>query len=172
MAQPTLLSLKHACGHNHAAALPHLVAEAEAICRQRGVRLTEQRRAVFEALVRHGHPVGAYDLIEMLRPAEGRGPAPIAIYRALDFLQQNGLIHRLELLNAFIACPHQHSSNEPVAFLICEECRHVDEATSGEIQGAIEAISRPRGFTVSRQVIELLGRCAACARQADNIAVA
>lgn len=136
------------------------------------MRLTEQRRAVFEALVRHGHPVGAYDLIDMLRPEEGRGPAPIAIYRALDFLQENGLIHRLELLNAFIACPHKHGCGERVAFLICEECRHVDEATSTEIDGAVEAISQPRGFSVSRQVIELMGRCAACARRATNMAVA
>ncbi|MGL5448422.1 MAG: Fur family transcriptional regulator [Rhabdaerophilum sp.] len=152
----------HECGHDHAAALPRLLAEAEAVCRARGVRLTDQRRAVFAALVAHGHPLGAYDLIEKLRPKTGRSPAPIAIYRALEFLQQNGLIHRLETLNAYIACPHHHGAGEPVAFLICETCRHVEEASTDRMSAALEALASAHGFAAQRRVVELGGTCRAC----------
>jgi Fur family zinc uptake transcriptional regulator len=153
---------KHACGHDHASALPRLLAEAEEICRVRGVRLTDQRRAVFAALVQHGHPLGAYDLIEKLRPGSGRSPAPIAIYRALDFLQQNGLIHRLETLNAYIACPHSHGAHESVAFLICEECQHVEEASAESVNAALNALASASGFAARRRVIELGGSCRSC----------
>lgn len=162
---------KHACGHDHAAALPRLLAEAEEICRVRGVRLTEQRRAVFASLVQHGHPLGAYDLIEKLRPSSGRSPAPIAIYRALDFLQQNGLIHRLETLNAYIACPHSHKASEPVAFLICEQCQHVEEASAEGVSKALNALAAASGFTAHRRVIELGGICQSCGhRQSEQSA--
>lgn len=152
----------HECGHDHAAALPRLLSEAEAICHARGVRLTDQRRSVLAALVEHGHPLGAYDLIEKLRPKSGRSPAPIAIYRALDFLQQNGLIHRLETLNAFIACPHHHRAGDPVAFLICEECRHVEEASTEGMNAALDELAADHGFVASRRVVELGGLCRSC----------
>ncbi|CAN1530607.1 Fur Fe2+/Zn2+ uptake regulation proteins [Rhabdaerophilaceae bacterium] len=153
----------HTCGHDHASALPRLLEEAEARCRERGVRLTEQRRAIFSALAVSGHPLGAYDLIEKLRPEGGRGLAPIAIYRALEFLQHNGLIHRLETLNAYLVCPHQHASGESVAFLICETCHHVEEAFGDEIDLATRSLAEQFGFLTSRQVIELAGQCRACA---------
>ncbi|MBN8533758.1 MAG: transcriptional repressor [Rhizobiales bacterium] len=152
----------HGCGHDHAAALPRLLLEAEDLCRARGVRLTDQRRAVFTALVRHGHPLGAYDLIEKLRPKSGRSPAPIAIYRALDFLQQNGLIHRLETLNAYIACPHTHGAGEAVVFLICEECSHVEEASTSGVNMALDSLATQHGFVARRRVVELGGLCRAC----------
>lgn len=153
------------CGHDHAADLPLRLAEAEALCRARGVRLTDQRRAVFAALVEHGHPLGAYDLIEKLRPASGRSPAPIAIYRALEFLLENGLIHRLETLNAFIACPHHHEEGARVAFLICETCRHVEEASSESVDAALLALAARVDFVARRHVMELAGTCRACAQR-------
>lgn len=156
------------CGHDHAAELPQLLAGAEALCRARGARLTEQRRAVFEALVRHGHPLGAYDLIEKLRPATGRSPAPIAIYRALEFLQELGLIHRLETLNAYIACPHRHEAGARVAFLICESCRHVEEVASEGVDAALAALAGQSGFRAARHVIEIAGTCRSCAARGDR----
>jgi Fur family zinc uptake transcriptional regulator len=150
------------CGHNHGPSIPTLLAEAEAACQARGVRLTEQRRDVLRALLEHGHPLGAYDLIEKLRPESGRSPAPIAIYRALDFLQQQGLIHRLETLNAFIACPHSHRAGERIAFLICEQCSHVDEVVTKEIDMALQGLAARHGFSPNRTVIEVAGTCRAC----------
>lgn len=150
------------CGHNHGPSIPSLLAEAEATCQARGVRLTEQRRDVLRALLEHGHPLGAYDLIEKLRPETGRSPAPIAIYRALDFLQEQGLIHRLETLNAFIACPHSHRAGERIAFLICEQCSHVDEVVAKEIDSALQGLASRHGFSPNRTVIEVAGTCRAC----------
>lgn len=150
------------CGHDHGPSIARLLAEAEAACRARGVRLTDQRRDVLHALLEHGHPLGAYDLIEKLRPATGRSPAPIVIYRALDFLQQQGLIHRLETLNAFIACPHHHRAGERIAFLICETCSHVDEVAAKEIDVALQGLATRHGFSTNRTVIEMAGTCRAC----------
>lgn len=136
---------------------------ADEICRRNGVRMTPQRRAVLAALTEAQRPLGAYDLIEALRVTEGgRGPAPIAIYRALDFLRENGFIHRLETLNAFIACPHLHGTGEEVVFLICETCRHVEEADAAPLAKALSAIASAQGFTAERQVIELAGTCRHC----------
>jgi Fur family transcriptional regulator, zinc uptake regulator len=155
------------CGHDHGPEIPRLLAEAEAACQARGVRLTEQRREVLRALLEHGHPLGAYDLIEKLRPDQGRGPAPIAIYRALDFLQQHGLIHRLETLNAFIACPHRHRAGERIAFLICQQCNHVDEVVTKEIDAALQGIAARQGFAADRTVIEIAGTCRACQQSSE-----
>lgn len=135
---------------------------AEEACAARGLRLTPQRRAVLALLVEAKRPLGAYDLIEAMRSGEGRAPAPIAIYRALDFLRENGFIHRLESLNAFIACPHPHGSGERVVFLICEACRHVDEVLAEPLSEALAALARAHAFKPERQVIELAGRCRQC----------
>jgi len=136
---------------------------ADEICSRNGVRMTPQRRAVLAALAEAQRPLGAYDLIEALRGDEGgRGPAPIAIYRALDFLRENGFIHRLETLNAFIACPHLHGTGEQVVFLICETCRHVEETDAAPLAKALSAIATAQGFTAERQVIELAGTCRNC----------
>lgn len=151
-----------ACCAGHAVPAEQTLAQAEELCRQRGLRLTAQRRAVLEALVRARNPLGAYDIIEMLRSAGGRAPAPIVIYRALDFLRENGFIHRLETLNAFIACPHRHGAGEKVVFLICEACQHVEEAVAAPLSEALGNLARSHDFVARRQVIELAGTCRHC----------
>ncbi len=118
------------CCAAHAVPVEAGLRAAEEHCAREGLRFTPQRRAVLKTLLTKRKPLGAYDLIEALREGDARAPAPIVIYRALDFLKEQGLIHRLETLNAFIACPHRHGSHERVTFLICESCRHVDEVVS------------------------------------------
>ncbi|HRE21625.1 MAG TPA: Fur family transcriptional regulator [Rhabdaerophilum sp.] len=154
------------CCAGHAVPAGALLDAAEEHCRRQGLRLTPQRRAVLDALVRARGPLGAYDLIEALRPDGARGPAPIAIYRALDFLKENGFIHRLESLNAFIACPHRHTHGERVVFLICESCRHVEEATAKPLDAALARLARDHGFTPARQIVELAGTCRHCRQPA------
>lgn len=151
-----------ACCAGHAIPAGETLARAEETCRQRGLRLTPQRRAVLAALAEAKRPLGAYDIIEELRPGGGRGPAPIVIYRALDFLRENGFIHRLESLNAFIACPHRHGSGEKVVFLICEACQHVEEAVAAPLSEALTRLAQGHGFAARRQVIELAGICRHC----------
>lgn len=164
--KPTLrysgMPAHNACCEAHAAAPGEVLDKIEALCRIRGLRLTSQRRAVLAALLEAKKPLGAYDLMDSLRGENGRSPAPIAVYRALDFLKENGFIHRLETLNAFIACPHHHASGERIVFLICEACRHVEEAVAIPLNNALIALARDHDFTVKRQVVELAGICRNC----------
>lgn len=128
-------------------------------------RLTPGRRAVLDLLERARRPVGAYEMIDMLAGAAGRRPAPTQVYRALDYLVEQGLVHRLASRNAFLACGHGHAAAEPVAFLICEICGRVEEATSPQLAGELAAVAAGRGFAPRTQVIEIAGRCAACLKK-------
>ena len=119
------------------------------------------RRRVLEALLGSHAPLGAYELIDRLAE-RGARPAPITIYRALDFLREQGLVHRIESRNAFIACVHNHASGDPVVFLICERCGAVGEAASAAVADTIKSASRAAGFTPKTPVIEISGICAHC----------
>lgn len=137
------------------------MAMAEAICGERGQRLTTIRRKVLAALLDSHRPLGAYEIIERLA-SRGPRPAPITAYRALEFLRENGLVHRIESRNAFIACVHNHAAGELVAFLICERCGAVGEASSKEVATTLAAAARSAGFTPRSPVIEISGVCSHC----------
>jgi len=147
--------------HDHSRCSSDAIAHAEAICAARAQRLTPIRRRVLEALLASHRPLGAYELIEHLAGG-GAKPAPITIYRALDFLRDNGLVHRIESRNAFIACVHNHGSSDPVVFLICERCGSVGEAAAAAVAATIKSASRAAGFTPKTPVIEIAGICAHC----------
>jgi Fur family zinc uptake transcriptional regulator len=138
------------------------LARAEALCSDRGARLTPIRREVLEALHATHRPLGAYDIADLLMSPERRRLAPITIYRALDFLIEHGLVHRLASRNAFVACPHGHAPQDIVAFLICEECGGVDEMCSTELSAALGKLTAAEGFAPSAQVLEISGRCSHC----------
>jgi len=148
-------------GHDHDRCASAAIAHAEAICAARSERLTPIRRAVLAALLASHQPLGAYELIDRLAARGGR-PAPITIYRALDFLREQGLAHRIESRNSFIACGHNHVSGDPVVFLICEKCGAVGEAASAAVADTIRNASRAAGFTPKTPVIEISGICAHC----------
>ena len=148
-------------GHDHGRCAHDAIAHAETICAARGERLTPIRRAVLEALLATHRPLGAYELIDRLAASRGR-PAPITIYRALDFLRTQGLVHRIESRNAFVACVHAHGSGDPVVFLICEKCGAVGEAASAVVADTTKNASRAAGFTPRTPVIEISGICTHC----------
>lgn len=148
-------------GHDHDRCASDAIAHAEQICVARKERLTPPRRRVLEALLASHQPLGAYELIDKLA-VRGTRPAPITIYRALDFLREQGLAHRIESRNAFIACVHNHEHNDPVVFLICEKCGAVGEAASAAVADTIKSASRAAGFTPKTPVIEISGICAHC----------
>ncbi|MGN6097632.1 MAG: Fur family transcriptional regulator [Bosea sp. (in: a-proteobacteria)] len=151
---------RHATDHRAQAA--QALARAERICRERGLRLTPIRRKALEALHADHRPVGAYDLADRISPAGGRRLAPISIYRALDFLVEQGFVHRLSSRNAYVACLHGHGADEVVAFLICEVCGGVDEDSSPAMKKAVSAIAETRQFAPSHQMVEIVGRCEHC----------
>jgi Fur family zinc uptake transcriptional regulator len=147
--------------HDHGRCVSDAIAHAEAICAARKERLTPIRRRVLEALLTSHQPLGAYELIDRLA-MPGTRPAPITIYRALDFLREQALVHRIESRNAFIACVHNHESADPVVFLICEKCGAVGEAASAAVADTIKNASRAAGFSPKTPVIEISGICAHC----------
>ncbi len=148
-------------GHDHGRCTSDAITHAEAICVARSERLTPIRRRVLEALLASHAPLGAYELMDRLA-IQGARPAPITIYRALDFLREQGLVHRIESRNAFIACVRHHASGDPVVFLICEQCGTVGEAASAAVADTIKTASRAAGFTPKTPVIEISGICAHC----------
>jgi Fur family zinc uptake transcriptional regulator len=151
----------HAPGHDHDRCTSDAMAVAEALCADRGQRLTPIRREVLAALLGSHKPLGAYEIMELLAP-QGPRPAPITVYRALEFLRENALVHRIESRNAFIACVHNHGAGELVAFLICERCGVVGEASSAEVTSTLTSAARAAGFTPKSPVIEITGICTHC----------
>lgn len=126
------------------------------------VKLTPARRAMLDILCDERKPLGAYELIDRIAERSGKRPAPISVYRVLDFLVENGLAHRLASRNAYLACAHHHGRGEPLAFLICDRCGTVSEQTSPALDAAMAALAGDASFKRRSQVIELTGTCAAC----------
>jgi Fur family zinc uptake transcriptional regulator len=124
------------------------------------VRLTDRRRRVLEILCGAGRPIGAYEIMDAMREG-ARGVAPPTVYRALDFLMEQGLIHKLESLHAFVGCAHPghpHSSQ----FLICAACGIVTELDDAGVTGSLVSVALESGFEARRRVVEVIGTCAGC----------
>ncbi len=152
-------------GHDHDRCSTDAMAVAQARCVERGQRLTPIRREVLAALLVSHQPLGAYEIMERLAP-KGPRPAPITVYRALEFLRENGFVHRIESRNAFVACVHTHAAGELVVFLICERCGAVGEASSAEVAAKLKAAAHAAGFTPKSPVIEISGICTHCSGNA------
>jgi Fur family zinc uptake transcriptional regulator len=146
--------------HDHAACGDDAIAAAEAICRARDERLTPLRRRVLELVWRSHEPVGAYDLLAALRK-DGRSGAPPTVYRALDFLLEQGFVHRIQSLNAFVGCNHPGETHAG-QFLICRRCRSAAELHDAEVGKAVSEGAERIGFRVLTQTIEISGFCLAC----------
>ena len=147
-------------GHDHDHCLEGALGRAAALCEERGVRLTPLRKRVLE-LIWSGHkPLGAYEILDILR-TERRGPVPPTVYRALDFLLRNGLVHRIESLNSFVGCPNP-DSHHGGQFLICRSCGMTGELNDSRIDDAILKSAAKAGFAVGRRTIEIEGLCPHC----------
>ena len=151
--------------HNHGACMREALAAAEARCAAGGLRFTPVRRKVLEILLQDHRALGAYSILDRLRE-EGFGSQPPVAYRALDFLVANGLAHKIERLNAFIACVHTHHSHTP-AFMICRLCDAVAEALSTTARGVLHDAAHATGFHIERTVIEAEGICPGCTEKAQ-----
>lgn len=147
-------------GHDHSECTAELLARAEQVCSRRGARLTGQRRDVLCCVAKNHAGAGAYDIIERMAEV-GPRPAPITVYRALDFLAAHGLVHRIESRNAFVACTRSHEGRT-AALLVCESCGTVAELDAGTACAELEETARAQGFQTARAMIEISGRCAAC----------
>lgn len=150
--------------HDHGSCSGGVLARAEAEAARLGLRLTPVRRRVLEILLEAHRAMGAYEVLDRLA-AEGFGNQPPVAYRALEFLVENGLAHRVRRLNAFAACMQPGQAHAPV-FLICRVCDGVAEAPGAPVLTALEGAAQALGFQVERASIEALGLCPTCAKAA------
>lgn len=152
--------------HDHASCVATAMAAAEERCARERLRLTPVRRKVLELLLKEHRALGAYAILDHLR-ASGFGSQPPVAYRALDFLAEHGFVHRIERLNAFVACAHPGQTHTP-AFMICRLCDSVAETNSAPAKGALGEAARAAGFQIERTVVEAEGVCPDCAAKADG----
>jgi Fur family zinc uptake transcriptional regulator len=163
-------------GHNHARCTADALRKAEAICGQRKTRLTDIRRQVLELVWQSHAPIGAYDILSQINEGGGRPPskkeraltarggktAPMAVYRALDFLMENGLVHRIASRNAFIGCAHMGEDHHAAQFLICHKCGTTAELENPTLTRALKQAVAERGFSIDSQIVEISGTCPHC----------
>ena len=145
--------------HDHQGCIDEALRHAEALCQRQRQRFTAIRRRVLELVWQQHKPIGAYEVLEMLQ-RDGR-TAPPTVYRALEFLQQMGLVHRISSLNAYAGCIHPGIPHDG-QFLICEACQSLAELDVPAITGAIAESAAHSGFKPRRCTVEILGLCPNC----------
>lgn len=156
MADPSPVFQKH----DHAHCAGDALRQAEDLCAQKGLRLTPVRRKTLEILLSEHRAMGAYEVLDHLS-AGGFGNQPPVAYRALEFLVEHGLAHRVNKLNAFAACMHPGEAHSPL-FLICQSCETVAEAPAAPVLSAVDIAAAAHGFAVDRVNVEVLGVCPTC----------
>ena len=146
--------------HDHSSCIRSGLETVDAYCADHSLQFTPVRRRVLEILLQKHRAIGAYDILEILR-AEDLGSQPPAAYRALDFLVRHGFAHKIEQLNAFIACAHIGQDHTPV-FLICRACDAVAETHADPARGMLGQAAKESGFAIEDTVVEALGLCPDC----------
>lgn len=147
--------------HDHSGCREKAIRTAERVCADRGAKLTPIRREILEMIWASHKAVKAYDLLDQLKPVD-RTAKPTTVYRALDFLLEQGLIHRVESLNAFVGCSCSERKHEQL-LLICSACEQVEERPAPKVMTALDQEMAEAGFIIHRKAIEVHGICARCA---------
>ncbi len=161
---PTTPPPMSAQDHDHRHCVTRVLGEVAASTDAQSLKLTPQRRRALEILLESHKALGAYDLLERFQ-AEGLGSKPVTAYRALDFLMKNGFVHKIEGLNAYVACMHPSESHHP-AFMVCRSCRSVAEAQAEPAKGTLGQAARTVGFAIEHTVVEAVGLCSTCQAEA------
>ena len=138
-----------------------LVQKAKAYFLKRGIRFTKPRQQILAVIDSSDKPLGAYDIIEEISKTDIK-PKPATIYRATEFLTEHGFIHKIESLNAFVACREDHA-HKSTQFIICTACERVEEAHICSTPKLLQEESQKRKFQLSHWHAELYGICAECA---------
>ncbi|SFN20631.1 Fur family transcriptional regulator, zinc uptake regulator [Izhakiella capsodis] len=139
----------------------HILGQAEKLCQQRNVRMTPQRMEVLRLMTLQSGAISAYDLLDLLRISEPQAKPP-TIYRALDFLLEQGFIHRVESTNSYMVCHHFEGPAHISAMLICQRCGSVAEQHADGIEAIIATLASRERFALRNMVIEAHGLCADC----------
>lgn len=160
MTAPSVRFAESVGKHDHRRCISRALAAAEKICTERKLRLTPMRRRVLELVWNRHAPIGAYDILRALKKGEGALEPP-TVYRALKFLQDAGLIHRIDSLNAFIGCESPENAHA-AQFLVCKSCSRVTELDDPSISRLLAQKAKVVGFTTDAQDVEIKGVCATC----------
>lgn len=153
--------------HNHSLCISRALKSAAEVCIERGLRLTPLRLRVLELVWQRHAPVGAYDLMARFTQS-GRPAAPPTIYRALQFLQAAGVVHRIDSLNAYIGCDAPNMTHTE-QFLVCRDCHQVAELHDAAISRLLARKAGESGFVADAQSIEIKGLCRGCLRQRAGV---
>ena len=145
---------------DHEVCIERAMREAESICQEKGLRFTDLRREVLRLIWLSHVPAKAYDILENLKGKEWSAKPP-TVYRALDFLLETGLVHKLDSINAYIGRSHPREKNA-CYFLICTDCNEAKECSSSELYDAIESTWDNNSFRPKKITLEVLGQCNAC----------
>jgi Fur family transcriptional regulator, zinc uptake regulator len=155
--------------HDHRACMADTLVAAESLAQSRGEKLTKLRRRVLEIVLESHRPMGAYDMLGALA-RDGGKPAPPTVYRALDFLRVQGFVHRIDSLNAFVACfapAKAHRSH----FLLCRACGSATEIEDEALESALASAAARADFAAERETVEIKGLCADCHNASSTIAI-
>ncbi|SIQ91503.1 Fur family transcriptional regulator [Marinobacterium stanieri] len=147
-------------GHNHQHCIDQALQQARTLCKERQQRLTPVRELVLKLIWQSHQPIGAYELLPALAEA-GFNSAPPTVYRALEFLQEQGFVHRIASLNAFVGCPHPEDKHQGY-FLICRNCHSTSELESAPVHETLKQSAAELGFSIEQETIEVTGLCPNC----------
>ena len=155
-----------AAAHDHEHCVSAAVSRAHDLCSRRGAKLTELREQVLELVWRSHAPIGAYQILAQLAESERRA-APPTVYRALEFLSREGLIHRIDSLNAYVGCPSPARPHQAY-FFICRACGDAAEFHDPELSATLGRCVDRASFQVDAATVELAGLCARCSERATS----
>jgi len=159
-------SMAFQTGHDHQHCIEQALSDARRLCEERKQRLTPIRELVLKLIWQSHQPLGAYEILPALAEA-GFNSAPPTVYRALDFLQEQGMVHRIASLNAFVGCPHPDQSHQG-CFLICRNCNSAHELDASAIHAKIQQEAAATGFTVEQETVEVVGLCPNCKQESNS----
>jgi Fur family zinc uptake transcriptional regulator len=146
--------------------LDSLLRAAEVSCAENGARLTQRRRQVLSALMQSSSPLSAYEVLDLCNRSTASAMPAMSVYRILDFLEQQLLVHRLSTSNKYVSCAHitcDHKHFQTTHFLLCEGCSSVEEVdATQEASDALEQMAKTVGFKLTTQQFELSGICTTC----------
>ena len=152
--------------------LDSLLRAAEVSCAENGARLTQRRRQVLSVLMQSSSPLSAYELLDLCNRSTTSAMPAMSVYRILDFLEQQLLVHRLSTSNKYVSCAHitcDHKHFQTTHFLLCEGCSSVEEVdATEEASEALEQMAKTVGFKLTTQQFELSGICTTCQNSASG----
>ncbi len=145
---------------NHKISIDEALKKAEIICNKKGVKLTKLRQKVLTLILKNHGYVKAYDLLNDLKKNDASAKPP-TVYRSLDFLMEHGFIHKIQSLNAFVGCSHP-DEHEDCYFLICKECKNIEECCSNSVKKVLTSTSGKNNFSPNQVTLEITGICQDC----------